>query len=82
MERLPELNLKIREQYTNMATLGKEEEEQLGFLEVGHSCYIFISSAKLELHLTPECETESEMCYMLTIPYLCLSEPPPSLVET
>lgn len=31
METLPKLNLKIREQYANMATLGQEEGKQLSF---------------------------------------------------
>lgn len=37
-EKSLELNLKIREQYANMATLGRGEGEQLGFLnELDHS---------------------------------------------
>lgn len=37
-EKSLELNLKIREQYANMATLGKGEGNQLGFFnELDHS---------------------------------------------
>lgn len=44
MERLPELNLRIKKQYANMVTLGHEEGKQLDLLFFGFFFTLTITS--------------------------------------